>query len=253
MSAGTGAPVVLVTGASRGIGAATARMAAARGYDVAVNYVANAQAAAGVVGAVKALGRRAVAIKGDVGREGEIMAMFAEVDRAFGRIDALVNNAGAVGRIMRVENVPGDMVRQVMDVNVTGALLCAREAVKRMSTKHGGKGGVIVNISSGAATTGSPENYVWYAASKAALDAITLGLGLEVAREGIRVVGVAPGLIETEIHADGGIPDRAQTLGANTPIGRAGTPDEVADAIAWLMSDAAGYCTATTLRVGGGR
>jgi len=252
MSAVTGAPVVLVTGASRGIGAATARMAAARGYDVAVNYVANAEAAARVVGEIEALGRKAVAIQGDVGREADIVAMFAAVDRAFGRIDALVNNAGAAGRIGRVENVSGEMVRNVMDVNVTGALLCAREAVKRMSTKRGGTGGVIVNISSGAATTGSPENYVWYAASKAALDAITLGLGLEVAREGIRVVGVQAGVTDTDIHAAVGAPGRPQKMADRIPIGRPAEPEEMAECILWLMSDAARYCTATTLRAGGG-
>ncbi|MGH7002405.1 MAG: SDR family oxidoreductase [Alphaproteobacteria bacterium] len=246
------ARVALITGASRGIGAATARLAAKKGYDVAVNYVANAEAAAGVVRDVEALGRRAVAIKGDVGREADILAIFAAVDKAFGRIDALVNNAGAVGRIGRVENVPGEMVRGVMDVNVTGALLCAREAVKRMSTKHGKQGGVIVNISSGAATTGSPENYVWYAASKAALDAITLGLGLEVAREGIRVVGLQAGVTETDIHATAGAPGRPQKMADRIPIGRPAQPLEMAEAILWLMSDAARYCTATTLRAGGG-
>jgi len=244
--------VVLITGASRGIGAATALMAAERGHDVVVNYVANAEAAASIVRGVEAKGRKAMAIKGDVGREADIMAMFAEIDRVFGRIDALVNNAGGVGRIMRVENVPGDMIREVMDVNVTGALVCAREGVKRMSTKHGGKGGVIVNISSGAATTGSPENYVWYAASKAALDAITLGLGLEVAREGIRVVGLQAGVTDTDIHATAGAPGRPWKIADRIPIGRPAKPEEMAECILWLMSDAARYVTATTLRAGGG-
>jgi len=252
MSAAANGRVALITGASRGIGAATARLAAERGYDVAVNYVANAEAAAGVVRDVEALGRRAVAIQGDVGREADILAIFAAVDQAFGRLDALVNNAGAVGRIGRVENVTGDMVRNVMDVNVTGALLCAREAVKRMSTKRGKPGGVIVNISSGAATTGSPDNYVWYAASKAALDAITLGLGVEVAREGIRVVGLGAGVTDTDIHTTAGAPGRPQKMADRIPIGRPAQPLEMAEAILWLMSDAARYCTATTLRAGGG-
>jgi NAD(P)-dependent dehydrogenase (short-subunit alcohol dehydrogenase family) len=244
--------VVLITGASRGIGAATALMAAERGYDVAVNYVANAEAAATVVRGVEAKGRKAVAIKGDVGREADIMAMFAAVDRAFGRIDALVNNAGVISRIMRVEAVAGETIRQMMDVNVTGALLCAREAVKRMSTKHGGKGGVIVNISSGAATTGSPDSYVWYAASKAALDATTLGVGLEVAREGIRVVGLQAGVTDTDIHTAAGAPGRPWKVADRIPLGRPAKPEEMAECILWLMSDAASYVTATTLRAGGG-
>ena len=249
---GKQAPVVLITGASRGIGAATARLAARNGYDVAVNYVANAAAAASVVRDVEALGRRAVAIKGNVAQEADILAMFAAVDRDFGRIDALVNNAGIAGKTGRVEDVSADMVRAVLDVNVFGALLCAREAVKRMSTKRGGKGGVIVNVSSGAATRGSPNSYVWYAASKAALDAITTGLGLETAGEGIRVVGMAAGVTETEIHEDAGGPNRLKQMVAMVPMGRVAQPAEMAEAILWLMSDGARYVTATTLRAGGG-
>ena len=243
---------VLITGASRGIGAATARLAAKRGYDVAVNYVANAAAAAKVVGEVEAVGRRAVAIKGDVGREADILAVFETVDKKLPQLAALVNNAGIAGKICRVEDVDAATIRSVMDVNVTGAMLCAREAVKRMSTRRGGKGGVIVNISSGAATTGSPENYVWYAASKAALDAMTMGLGLEVARDGIRVVGVGVGVTDTEIHAALGVPGRPQKMADRIPLGRPAEPVEMAEAILFLMSDAARYCTATTLRAGGG-
>jgi NAD(P)-dependent dehydrogenase (short-subunit alcohol dehydrogenase family) len=243
---------VLITGGSRGIGAATARLAAARGYDVAVNYVANADAAAKVVKDVEAAGRRAVAIRADVAREADIVRMFAAVDEALGPVAALVNNAGIAGRIGKVADVSAETVRAVLDVNVTGALICAREAVRRMSTARGGKGGVIVNVSSGAATSGSPNNYVWYAAAKAGLDAVTLGLGLEVAREGIRVVGLQAGVTDTEIHAAVGAPGRPQQMADRIPLGRPARPEEMAEAILWLMSDAAGYCTAATLRVGGG-
>lgn len=243
---------VLITGAGRGIGAATARLAAKRGYDVAVNYVANEKAAAEVVRDVEAAGRRALAIKGDVAREAEIVAMFEAVDEKLGPIAALVNNAGIAGKTGRVEDVTAAMVKRVLDINVFGAMLCAREAVKRMSTKRGGKGGVIVNVSSGAATKGSPNSYVWYAASKAALDAITLGLGLEVAGEGVRVVGMAAGVTETEIHNDAGGPGRLAKMASLVPLGRVAQPHEMAEAILWLMSDGARYCTATTLRAGGG-
>jgi NAD(P)-dependent dehydrogenase (short-subunit alcohol dehydrogenase family) len=247
------AKIVLITGGGRGIGAATAKLAAKRGYDVAISYQSNAAAAALVVKAVEAEGRRGFAVKGNVAREADILAMFAAVDKALGPVWGLVNNAGITGTIGRVEDVTAATVQEVIDVNVVGALLCSREAIKRMSTKRGGAGGVIVNLSSVAATLGSANTYVWYAGAKAAVDAMTLGLGLEVAREGIRVVGVAPGLTETEIHAAGGAPDRARTLGLTTPLGRHGTPDEIAEAIVWMMSDAAGYVTAATLRVGGGR
>jgi NAD(P)-dependent dehydrogenase (short-subunit alcohol dehydrogenase family) len=250
MSAGKG--TVLITGASRGIGAATARLAAKRGYDVAVNYVANEAAAAAVVRDVEAAGRRAAAVKGDVGREADILAMFEAAEKRLGPIAALVNNAGVVGKTGQVADVTAEMVKAVLDINVFGALLCAREAVRRMSTKRGGKGGVIVNVSSGAATRGSPNSYVWYAASKAALDAITMGLGLEVAGEGVRVVGMAAGVTDTEIHNDAGGPDRLAKMAAMVPLGRAAEPREMAEAILWLMSDAARYVTATTLRAGGG-
>jgi NAD(P)-dependent dehydrogenase (short-subunit alcohol dehydrogenase family) len=256
MSAGNDRPadrgVALITGASRGIGAATARLAAKRGYDVAVNYVANEKAAAEVVRDVEAAGRRALAVKGDVAREADIVALFDAVEKKLGPIAALVNNAGIAGKTGRVEDVTADMVKAVLDLNVFGALICAREAVRRMSTKRGGKGGVIVNVSSGAATRGSPNSYVWYAASKAALDAITLGLGLEVAGEGIRVVGMAAGVTETEIHEAAGGPERLQQMAKMIPLGRVAQPEEMAEAILWLMSDGARYCTATTLRAGGG-
>lgn len=247
------AKVVLITGGSRGIGAATARLCARNGYDVAISYQSNAAAAAAVVKDIEAAGRRGFAFKGHVAREAEILAMFDAVEKKLGPVWGLVNNAGITGKIGRVEDVTAATVQEVIDVNVVGALLCAREAIKRMSTKRGGKGGVIVNISSVAVTLGSPNTYVWYAAAKGAVDSMTLGLGLEVAREGIRVVGVAPGLTETELHAAGGIPDRAQKLGNQVPLGRAGKPEEIAEAVLWMLSDAAGYCTATTLRVGGGR
>ncbi len=246
------AGTVLITGASRGIGAATARLAAKRGWDVAVNYVANEKAAAEVVRDVEAAGRRALAVKADIAREADILAIFDAVDRKLGPIAALVNNAGIAGKTGRVEDVTADMVKAVLDTNVFGALICAREAVKRMSTKRGAQGGVIVNVSSGAATRGSPNSYVWYAASKAALDAITTGLGLEVAGEGIRVVGMAAGVTETEIHEAAGGPGRLAQMAKIIPLGRVAQPEEMAEAILWLMSDGARYVTATTLRAGGG-
>ncbi len=246
------ARIILITGGSRGIGAATARMAAQRGYDVAINYRDNAAAAAQVVRDIEALGRRAIAVKGDMASEADIVAMFARVDAALGPLYGLVNNAGISGRISRLDAASAETINRVLAVNVAGPLLCAREAVKRMSSRHGGKGGVIVNISSGAATAGSPGNYVWYAASKAALDTSTLGLGLEVAREGIRVVGVQVGVTVTEMHADAGAPGRPEKMAGVIPIGRPAQPEEMAETILWLMSDAASYVTATTMRAGGG-
>jgi len=244
---------VLVTGGSRGIGAATALLLAKNGYDVAVNFQSNLTAAGKIVRAVEAEGRKALAVQGDVAKEADVTRMFGAVEERLGPLYGLVNNAGITGRIGRLDDAAAETIQSVMDINVVGAILCAREAVKRMSTKHGGQGGVIVNISSVAATLGSPNTYVWYAASKGAIDALTLGLGLEVAREGIRVVGVAAGLTDTDLHAAGGEPERAQKVGPAVPLGRAGKPEEIAAAVAWLMSDAARYCTATTLRVGGGR
>lgn len=248
----TAAGIMLITGASRGIGAATARLAAKRGWDVAVNYVANEQAAAEVVRDVEAAGRRAIAVKGDVSREADILAIYEAIDRRLGPVGALVNNAGTFAKTGRVADVAAETVKTVLDLNVFGALICAREAVRRMSTKRGGKGGVIVNVSSGAATRGSPNSYVWYAASKAALDAITMGLGLEVAGEGIRVAGLAAGVTETDIHTAAGGTGRLAEMAKMIPLGRVAQPEEMAEAILWLLSDGAGYVTATTLRAGGG-
>jgi NAD(P)-dependent dehydrogenase (short-subunit alcohol dehydrogenase family) len=245
--------VVLVTGGSRGIGAATALLLAKNGYDVAANFQSNLTAAGKIVRAIEALGQKALAVQGNVAKESDVVRMFGAVEERLGPLHGLVNNAGITGRIGRLDEASAETIQSVTDINVVGAILCAREAVKRMSTKHEGKGGVIVNISSVANTLGSPNTYVWYAASKGAIDALTLGLGLEVAKEGIRVVGVAAGLTDTELHAAGGEPDRAQKIGPIVPLGRAAKPDDIAEAVVWLMSDAARYVTATTLRVGGGR
>ena len=245
--------IVLVTGGGRGIGAATAKLLARHGYDVAVNFQSNVTAAQKVVREIEALGRKSIAVQGDVAKEADVERMFAALDEHMGPLWGLVNNAGITGRIGRLDETETVDIQSTMDINVIGALLCARAAVKRMSTQRGGKGGVIVNLSSVATTLGSPGTYVWYAASKAAVDAMTLGLGLEVAREGIRVVGVAAGLTDTELHAAGGEPGRAHKLASAVPLGRIAAPAEIAETIAWLMSDAAGYVTATTLRVGGGR
>jgi NAD(P)-dependent dehydrogenase (short-subunit alcohol dehydrogenase family) len=245
--------IVLVTGGGRGIGAATAKLLARHGYDVAVNYQSNVTAAQKVVRAIEALGRKAIAVQGDVAKEADVRRMFGAVDEHMGPLWGLVNNAGITGRIGRLDEASAETIQSTMDINVVGGLLCAREAVKRMSTKHEGNGGVIVNVSSVATTLGSPATYVWYAASKAAIDAMTLGLGLEVAKEGIRVVGVAAGLTDTDLHAAGGEPGRAKRLAAEVPMGRVAAPADIAEAIVWLLSDAAGYITATTLRAGGGR
>jgi NAD(P)-dependent dehydrogenase (short-subunit alcohol dehydrogenase family) len=247
------AKIVLVTGGGRGIGAATAKLLARNGYDVAVNYQSNITAVTKVVHEIKAMGRRAIGIRGDVSKEADVVRMFEAVDEHMGPLWGLVNNAGITGRIGRLDDASAETIQSTMDINVVGAILCAREAVKRMSTRHEGKGGVIVNVSSVATTLGSPDTYVWYAASKAAIDAFTLGLGLEVAKEGVRVVGVAAGLTDTDLHAAGGEPDRAKKLAGAVPVGRAAQPADIAEAIVWMMSDTAGYCTATTLRVGGGR
>ena len=245
--------VVLVTGGGRGIGAATAKLLAKNGYDVAVNYQSNVTAVGKVVNEIKRMGRRALAIQADIGREADIVRMFEAVDEHMGPLYGLVNNAGITGRIGRLDAASAETIQSTMDINVVGSILCAREAVKRMSTKHGGAGGVIVNVSSVATTLGSPNTYVWYAASKGATDSFTLGLGVEVAREGVRVVGVAAGLTDTDLHAAGGEPDRAKTLASAVPMGRVAQPADIAEAIVWMLSDEARYCTATTLRVGGGR
>ncbi|MGY3486333.1 NAD(P)-dependent dehydrogenase (short-subunit alcohol dehydrogenase family) [Bradyrhizobium sp. USDA 4011] len=245
--------VVVITGGSRGIGRATALAAAARGYRVVVGYATNQAAANEVVAAIEASNGKAIAVKCDVGSEQDILALFKAAD-GFGTLGALVNNAGIVGKSgVRVDEMSAERIQQMMAVNVTGSILCAREAVKRMSTRHGGQGGVIVNLSSVAARLGAPNTYVDYAASKGAIDSFTVGLGYEVAGEGIRVAGIRPGLIDTDIHAAGGEPDRAHRLAHMVPMKRVGTADEIANAIVWLISDEASYVTSAILDVSGGR
>ena len=245
--------VVLVTGASRGIGAATALLAALKGYDVAVNYTANAAAAQQVVAQVRDLGRRAIAVQADVADEAQGLAMFARIDAELGRLTALVNNAGVVDRTQRVDEMSFARLKRMFDVNVLGSLVCAREAVRRMSTRHGGAGGAIVNVSSAAARLGAPGQYVDYAAAKGAIDAFTIGLAKEVGGEGIRVNAVRPGLIETDIHASGGLPDRVRDLAHQVPMQRGGSAEEVAQAIVWLLSPEASYTTMSLVEVSGGR
>lgn len=244
--------VAIVTGGSRGIGRACCLQLAQAGYAVVVNYTSAKGAADEVVAAIAAKGGTAVAVKGDVGNEADVLAIFAAAD-TLGPLAALVNNAGVVDVMTRVDAVSVARLERMFRINVIGSFLCAREAVKRMSTKHGGKGGGIVNISSVAAELGSPGWYVDYAASKGAIDTFTKGLGLEVATEGIRVNGIRPGIIATDIHASGGTPDRVEQIRALLPMKREGSPDEVAQVVAWLLSDAASYVNATTLNVSGGR
>ncbi len=245
--------VVLVTGGSRGIGAATARLAAARGWAVAVNYASNADAAQAVVQEIRAGGARAMAVQADVADEAQVVAMFRQVDAGLGRLTDLVNNAGVVDVAARVEAMTGARLQRMFGINVIGSILCAREAVRRMGTRHGGTGGAIVNVSSAAARLGAPGQYVDYAAAKGAVDAFTIGLAKEVAADGIRVNAVRPGLIETEIHASGGIPDRVRQLAHQVPMQRGGTADEVAQAIVWLLSPEASYTTMSLVEVSGGR
>jgi NAD(P)-dependent dehydrogenase (short-subunit alcohol dehydrogenase family) len=244
--------VVVITGGSRGIGRACALAAAARGYRVCIGYASNEAAANRAVAEIESGNGKAIAVKCDVGEEADILALFKAADK-FGTLRALVNNAGIVGKTSRVDEMSAERIQRMMAVNVTGSILCAREAVKRMSTRHGGKGGVIVNLSSVAAKLGAPNTYVDYAASKGAIDSFTLGLGHEVANEGIRVAAIRPGLIDTEIHASGGDPDRAHRLAPNVPMKRVGTAEEIANAIVWLMSDEASYVTSAILDVSGGR
>ncbi len=243
---------MIITGGSRGIGRATAIAAAARGFRVVVGYASNEAAAGQVVAAIESRNGKAIAVKCDVGDEHDILSMFRAADE-FGTLGALVNNAGIVGTTSRVDEMSAERIQRMMQVNITGSMLCAREAVKRMSTRHGGQGGVIVNLSSAAAKLGAPNTYVDYAASKGAIDSFTIGLGHEVAGEGIRVAAIRPGLIDTEIHASGGDPDRAQRLSHLVPMKRVGSAEEVANAIVWLMSDDASYVTSAILDVSGGR
>jgi NAD(P)-dependent dehydrogenase (short-subunit alcohol dehydrogenase family) len=246
-------PVLLVTGASRGIGAATALLAARQGWAVAVNYSQNAAAAQAVVKKIQADGGQAVSIQADVGDEAQIKHLFAQVDSQLGHLTGFVNNAGILDVAVRIDELSWERAERIMRVNVVGAMICAREAVLRMSTKHGGKGGSIVNLSSVAARLGAPGQYVDYAASKGAIDTFNLGLAKEVAAEGIRVNAIRPGIIDTDIHASGGIPDRAQTMAPMIPMLRPGTAEEVAQSIVWLLSDAASYVTGANLEVTGGR
>ena len=245
--------VMIVTGGSRGIGAATARLGAKHGYAVCVNYVGNVEAANTVVGEIEAGGGRALAVLGDVAREDDVERLFETVDRELGTVTALVNNAGITGRASRLDEVETETLRRAIDINILGMLMCSRAAVRRMSTKHGGPGGGIVNISSVAASLGMGGDYVWYAMSKGATDSFTIGLANEVAREGIRVNAVAPGLTVTDIHVQAGDPTRPERLGPTVPIGRCGQPEEIAEPVLWLLSDAASYTTGAILRVGGGR
>ena len=245
--------ILLVTGGSRGIGAATALLAARKGYAVAVNYTQGAAAAADVVRAIEAAGGTAIAVQGDVADEQQVLRVFREVDEKLGRLTALVNNAGVVDRPARVDEMSVERLKRMFDINVIGSFLCAREAVKRMSTRHGGRGGAIVNVSSAASRLGAAGQYVDYAASKGAIDVLTLGLAREVGGEGIRVNAVRPGLIDTEIHASGGLPDRVRDLAHQVPMQRGGTADEVAQAIVWLLSPEAGYTTMSLVEVSGGR
>jgi len=245
--------VLLITGGGRGIGAATALLAARRGFAVVVNYASNSLAADEVVRTIRAGGGTATAVQADVGDERQVLAMFERIDARFGRLTALVNNAGVVDVQARVDEMTAARLERMLRINVIGSFLCAREAVRRMSTRQGGCGGAIVNVSSAAARLGSPGQYVDYAASKGAIDSFTVGLAKEVAEEGIRVNAVRPGLIDTGIHASGGMPERAFELAPTVPMKRTGTAQEVAEAIVWLLSDGAGYTTAALLDVAGGR
>ena len=247
------AKTILITGASRGIGAATALLAARQGYAVAVNYASNSLAADEVVRQIRATGAQAMAVQADVADEAQVDTMFEKIDAKLGRLDALVNNAGVVDQAARVDAMTLARLRRMFDINVFGSFLCAREAVKRMSTRYGGAGGAIVNVSSAASRLGSPGQYVDYASAKGAIDTFTLGLAKEVAGEGIRVNAVRPGIIDTEIHASGGLPDRARDVAPQVPMQRAGTADEVAQSIVWLLSDQASYTTGALLDVAGGR
>ena len=245
--------VLLVTGGSRGIGAAAALLAAKQGYAVAVNYTANSLAADEVVRQIRAAGGTAIAVKADVSIDADVVGIFKKVDAKLGRLTALVNNAGVVDMPSRVDAMSVERLQRMFAINVFGSFACAREAVKRMSTRYDGAGGSIVNVSSAAAKLGAPGQYVDYAAAKGAIDSFTIGLAKEVALEGIRVNAVRPGIIDTDIHASGGLPNRAKDLAPLVPMQRAGTADEVAEAIVWLLSDKASYTTGSVIDVAGGR
>ena len=245
--------VALITGGSRGIGAATALLAASQGWTVAINYLRHAHAAEAIAQKIRDAGGVALTIQADVSVEADVITMFETIDHELGPLGALVNNAGVVDHASRVDQMLGERLRRMFSINVLGSFYCAREAVRRMSTRYGGAGGSIVNVSSAAARLGSPHEYVDYAASKGALDVLTIGLAKEVAGEGIRVNSVRPGVIDTEIHASGGRPNRLDEITPGVPMGRGGTPEEVAEAIVWLMSDAASYTSATLMDIAGGR
>ena len=246
--------VLLITGGGRGIGAATARLAVNAGYSVAINYLSDATAADAVVQELKSSGAEIIAVQGDVSQLEDIQRIFDQTETTFGRITALVNNAGMTGLSSRLDDANPQTILDTIALNVNGTIFASREAVKHMSPRHGGQGGVIVNVSSGASTLGSPGEYTWYAASKGAVDSFTIGLGRELAEENIRVVAVAPGLTETELHARStGEPARVQRMTPMIPMKRAGTAEEVAQTIMFALSDAASYITATTIRVSGGR
>lgn len=251
--AGRSAPVMLITGGSRGIGAATARLAARRGYDVAVSYLSNEAAARELVTAIEADGRGAIAVRADSADPVEVSRMFERVDRRFGRLDVLVNNAAMIARQSRLEDLDHERVRRIFAVNAIGPILCAQQAVRRMSHRHGGRGGAVVNVSSASARLGSPNEYVDYASSKGAVETMTTGLAKEVAREGIRVNCVRPGHIHTEMHASGGEPGRVDRVKDSIPMGRGGAPEEVAHAILWLAGPEASFVTGTFLDVTGGK
>lgn len=248
-----GNKILLITGAGRGIGAAIARLAAKRGYDVAINYAGNEAAANALVDDIKKEGRRAIAVKGNMGDPRDIANLFEQVDKQLGRLTDLVNNAGIMGFPSRVDALDPVKLKEVIDVNVTGAILVASEAIKRISKKHGGPGGTIVNIGSMAAVLGMAGEYVWYAASKGAMNSFNIGLAREVIGEGIRVNAVSPGLIDTDIHATAGQPDRAERLKSVIPMGRFGQPDEVAQTVLYLMSDEASYVVGANVSISGGR
>jgi NAD(P)-dependent dehydrogenase (short-subunit alcohol dehydrogenase family) len=245
--------VLIVTGGSRGIGAATARLAGARGYAVAVNYLHSREVAEGVVAEIERAGGTAIAVAGDVAVDGDVLRLFGTVDERLGRVTALVNNAGILDRQMRLDEMELARLQRIFATNIVGAFVCAREAVRRMSTRHGGAGGAIVNVSSAAARLGSPNEFIDYAASKGALDTLTIGLSKEVGGEGIRVNGVRPGLIYTDIHDSSGDPGRVERFIPGVPMQRGGTAEEVAQAILWLLSDEASYVNGATIDVTGGR
>jgi NAD(P)-dependent dehydrogenase (short-subunit alcohol dehydrogenase family) len=245
--------VALITGGSRGIGASTAKLAARRGYAVCINFLKREDRAREVADEIRAGGGRVLLVQGDTAEESDVVRMFAAVDRELGPVTALVNNAGITGKATRLDGYDAAAIRRILDVNVTGAFLCAREAVKRMSTREGGKGGAIVNLSSVAATLGGANQWTAYAAAKGAINSFTVGLAREVAGEGIRVNAISPGLIATEIHAEAGLGDRLQKMLPMIPMGRIGTPEECAEAILWLLSGEAAYMTGAILPLSGGR